>query len=85
MVLVFHARMGLMKGVMKRKEDTFWESKRERTRGRERERVRERVSVNKSAKRVKDKHYKWDKRPAELMFIIIRTLPHCFNVHEDVS
>ena len=33
MVLVFHARIGLMKGVMKRNEDTF-----------ERERERERKS-----------------------------------------
>ena len=36
---------------MKRNEDTF-------ERERERERQRERVSVNKSARRVKDKHYK---------------------------
>ena len=61
MVLVFHGRIGLMKSIMKRKRE------------REREREREWVSVNKSAKRVKDKHYKWDKGPVEPMFIIIRT------------
>ena len=55
MVLVFHARIGLMKGVMKRNEDTF---EREREREREKKRKRERERVNKSARRVKDKHYK---------------------------
>ena len=65
MVLVFHGRIGLMKSIMKRK--------REREREREWESERECVSVNKSAKRVKDKHYKWDKGPVEPMFIIIRT------------